>query len=843
MRWSVVPDSWTSRPPVRQAAAIGVLCLVALILGLNAWLISGALVPLHWQRDGDYLLLAPRLPVLAAEIAVALLLLSILWWLLARRSSDAVADSSARRATPAAVLTPLLLLAFPIVAVGLLATPLRHLARPWLFLGIDLQWLLVTVALLLAARELSGGTVRAPEWLQRVRTSRRSWLELWLAALLIATSLLFSPGLRFQAMLFGDEPKYVRYLENWYRGRGFDIENIAPLSELPPDEPSHLWRNVALVGPALAQVASDLGQDLRHVLDPEVPASPRSPRGKDTFIPGKRGGVYQIHGPGMSLMLLPGYLIDRALLLRPGEYSDEFPLFIYGTQASVLLLYALWGVLVFRFLSWWTGRVALSWTLAAVAMVSQPVASYAYQYYPEVLAGCVIAVLARSLLTAEGRAADVRLWHGLLVGYLPWIHVRFGLVVLVAAAAVLLARRDLKRLVPFAVGLLVPLVALAVYDYHVTGRPWPLFLLDDVELFYPSHVVRGLLGFAFDRYWGLVGLAPIYLLALAGVWPAARRQPAALALLVALVLGLAVPAAGHGWKGGAATPMRLVVSLVPLGMALVAESWMAAGDSRWARAVFTVLTVLSIENGLTLNSHHARPVPDLADQSVSAWKPALLLPDFDRVDWPTDPLLWIWLALSVALVVWSIYALRRAKSSATPAASHVRWTAACAVSILLVGTIGSITAAATGVAWLDRYAMPEDQARRQAATYILSKPRAFSWSAFQGRVPAASLIPNPRDYDLEIDVAPRTVEVGQEVSISVAAIGRREQSVWGRVAVEFDDGTPLHGLPFFRRVSLQHTFDRPGRYHVTAVLAPMGRPAVEREFTVTVRRARAERTD
>jgi len=108
--------------------------LFATIIALNGWLRSGCLVPYLVEREPDYLLLLP----------------SPLWlavWLVASAATLAVVRRFIQH------LTPILLLTLPLVAVGLLATPLRDAAGPWIYLFVDMFWWLVAAVVVLIALE------------------------------------------------------------------------------------------------------------------------------------------------------------------------------------------------------------------------------------------------------------------------------------------------------------------------------------------------------------------------------------------------------------------------------------------------------------------------------------------------------------------------------------------------------------------------------------------------------------------------------------------------------------------------------------------------------------------
>ena len=114
---------------------------------------------------------------------------------------------------------------------------------------------------------------RASSWFERVatRAGLARWPELTLCAVLAVAALATSPGFRFQSDLNGDEPKYLRFDENWYRGQGLDIDTFPDIDELPAGYQPNLGGNVRRVVFGVAQSARDLVADiLRRLLETEA---------------------------------------------------------------------------------------------------------------------------------------------------------------------------------------------------------------------------------------------------------------------------------------------------------------------------------------------------------------------------------------------------------------------------------------------------------------------------------------------------------------------------------------------------------------------------------------------
>ena len=400
--------------PGSSISAGAFLCLLAFLLGLTGWLFTSARVSfVDPDRDTvDYVLVARpssqlvmwylgALGLLGLSLAVA-----VRRWFQLRRWQDTFAWPVVGS------LAPILILVLPLVAIGMLATPLARAAPPWIYLFVDLRWWLLaaTIALLAgAAAERSGRTI-GPR--ARIMPAPLVW-ELLTAATLLAAALAFSPKDRFDPAVVGDEPKYIRYLENWYRGRGTDIDNLVPIQKLPVDYQPQVLRNVGHAVEALSIIVTDLFSDARRLAG--LPAPPRpgpaSSHG-DAFIKGQHGGVYQVHNPGLSLLLFPGYFLDRFVLTWSSHSFAQGPAHLYATNVVMLSMYLLWGLALFRLLSSHTSDPALSFAVACIALLSLPATAFAYQYYPEVAGGLLLVVVTRYVSHADryGILAGVRIW-------------------------------------------------------------------------------------------------------------------------------------------------------------------------------------------------------------------------------------------------------------------------------------------------------------------------------------------------------------------------------------------------------------------------------------------------
>ena len=760
--------------------------LFAAVIALNGWLRTAVLVPYLVEREPEYLLLLP----------------SPLWlavWFLATAAILIVVRRAIRQ------LTPILLLTLPLVAVALLASPLRRAAGPWLYLGFDLFWWLVAsvVALIVIERRSS---LSIP--------SRSRWgFQLALAVLLLASSLLASPRLRFQSVLVGDEPKYLRYLENWYRGQGMDVSRLGPIADLPPGESSHVTMNLARLGRALADESRDLTTDA-------APGRASSQGG--WFVDGKRGGVYQVHNPGISFLLFPGYLIDRTVSATQ-LWHPQFPTNLYGTGTIVLLLYLLWSLSTFRLLYSHTHHAALSWIIAAILFLSLPVAAFAYQYYPEVAAGLIVTLLVRYTTVAADRRELAAAGHGLLAGFLPWLHLRFApLTVLAVVVFALTRRRDRPALASFGAGLVVPLAALALYDYHVTGSPmpWSLYaLMPDAALFSAARAWRDFPAMWLDRTWGLIGHAPIYICALPGFWLLWRKSPRIAIVVVLSIAAIAVPAAGHGYTGAFTTPSRLIAAVLPLLALPMAETVLAYASSRAFVAAFALLGVISVQNGLTYNVHLIKSEASLHAATIGGWLFPLLLPDLEAPSRFTQPALLIWLAFVFGLLAFPM--VTRAGASTSRLRS---WTGVVATVVAAFAVMSAAIGAVTGARGRPDYTLNAGDARDRLIHFNLTEQPALAWSSTNGPVDVKTYFPNPEGTTFTLAVTPNDPVAGAPIELAVEVRRPGNRPGWGTASVAFGDGSSPVQVAIEGSAYARHTYALPGDYEISVELQLWGLP-------------------
>ena len=242
--------------------------------------------------------------------------------------------------------------------------------------------------------------------------------------------------------------------------------------------------------------------------------------------------------------------------------------------------------------------------LAAVAIgaATHPLLTWAVQIYPDLLVAAAVVTIAR--LVAGARTRRGLLVPAVLTGTLPWLTTRADFLALGIGTALLLlcarsAARDRRRLaaaaglLPVAAALAAPLVVLSLVNWSLFGLPMPgagFYLIRDQQDVLSAAPFRGAVGLLFDRTYGLMGIAPIYLMGFVGAGAlGARSRHASGAALAALVLGGAfhfafVANLAH-WHSDWAPASRNFVPLLPLLAVLLAAGIEAFVRARAPRAL------------------------------------------------------------------------------------------------------------------------------------------------------------------------------------------------------------------------------------------------------------------
>lgn len=735
------------------AASLSILCFCAAAFG--------TFLPLRDEGGIQYLYVWPGPLPLVAAAAAAVAFVAAVYLAVAQvaRRHGAEAHAAARSGRWLQPVT-----ALGAVALGVLpAVPgAGEYGAPVAYLLYDLRWWWAAVL-------ISWTAVRADRLLRDpmrnalvalgARVGGRWRLPVLTGLLFLAVvawAIVTTPHLRFSADLHGDEPKYVRYCELWFQGGGLEITGKKQLTDADVARVPQLHRTVALfVSGCLRDARAFLGDLRQFAGDPDAFRWNRA-RGESGFLSGKDGGLYQKYQPGASAFLFPGYVVDRMLPgMKPG-YQDEFPAALPMTNLMMLLVFGACAAVLFHVLRHALATSdALAWWWAAAAMTTLPTGAFAFQLYPELPGLLLFLASALFVLFQAGRASTVTAaLAGAAAGGLAWLHPRFLLLSLVVAATGVARTHGTTRR-SFAAACALVYASVGAYAYHVTGSWMPTALWDATDpegALVMAGLPLNLAAYALHRVWGVLPHAPILIAALPGLVLLARDSRVHALFICAAVLALAIPAAGHTLSAAGGTPGRLVMAGVPILIWPVALFIRRYWSSAAVRAATVLLLVVSVESAVSYNRHHRHKAVGVMHAATSSgWRLNLAFPVISEDGW--------------------LY----------------------------------------GGWYRDDY-LPEDAAaRRQAAEALLAQSRcALCFTSRASAIDWRWLEPNPaRDIRVENHVDGRTSNV------HVALVGDGPGAGFGRMRVEFGDGsvTPWMALVGERR--LTHTYDAPGEYRVS----------------------------
>ena len=278
------------------------------------------------------------------------------------------------------------------------------------------------------------------------------------------------------------------------------------------------------------------------------------------FLERGRGGVvYSIHSPGLPALMLPGYAVAGH----------------WGALATVGVVAALAALAVFDLAATIASPPIALATWAAIAFTI-PFGLHSWLLFPEMPAALLMAWVALWVWRDGPDRPWPWVWRGVALSLLPWLHMKFSLLLLVSG--LWLAYRLWPR-VRLVVALLAPigvsgLLWLASF-YVMYGDVNPAAAYGyaaGADLSW-LNIPRGLLGLSFDQEYGLLPYSPIFAVAALGGWALARRPDTrgyVVGVLLVIAPFLATTTQYYMWWGGNSVPARFVVPILPLLAPLIA---------------------------------------------------------------------------------------------------------------------------------------------------------------------------------------------------------------------------------------------------------------------------------
>ncbi len=390
-------------------------------------------------------------------------------------------------------------------------------------------------------------------------------------------------------------------------------------------------------------------------------------------------GDHSIHGVGLPLLLLPAYALGGVL----------------GAKLWLALLVGLTPLAVYRVAQVFLPDTGWSITIALLIGLGQPFVTASGQIYPDLIAGLIMFwLLGRGAGGGGQEAGGRRVWvDGILLGYLPWLHIKFLLPAMIicltcgqetgggrreAGGGGQVARGggQVAKFLGF-LPLVISLCGLGCYNQWAFGFPLGPYQPGDVTSSL-TQIAMIFLGLHIDRMQGLFIHVPLLLLGVFGLafFIAEQRR---LALSVGLVyLTVMLPHAAHtNWYGGTSFAGRFFWSTALLWCfpLLSAMRYLTARRRFWLAICLLIATSLTqvvflakvlIPNNYTYNSTldgtanwlASNPYSDFFD--LPAYQRAQFLPSFRDIDtYLRSPINWVFVGMLVGLAVAGYCALRR----------------------------------------------------------------------------------------------------------------------------------------------------------------------------------------
>jgi hypothetical protein len=456
--------------------------------------------------------------------------------------------------------------------------------------------------------------------------------------------------------------------------------------------------------------------------------------------------IYSIHPIGIAVLFAPVYAL--------GGYA--------GVIAGLIVMAAIAAAIAWR----WTvatlnapGAATFAW--AAVALTA-PFLLNSFAVYPEIAAGLAVIFAFVWTLPDERQRPGFARWvaAGLAIASLPWLSTKYAPMSAALLVIVLLRvsktplriepaslLRNTKAWTVIAI-YAISLAAWFAFFYAYWGTPLPMAPYGSMVQTSPLTLRKGGPGLLFDQEYGLLALAPVYILAATGLyrmWRSGgplRRQAIEITFIFTPLL--ATVGAFGVWWGGASAPGRPIVSGLLLLCLPIATAFRAAPATSPLRAgqhlllwisIGIALTLLIAEDGLVIGNARDN-TSALLEYWSPRWELWTLAPTFiSQASWAIGALhaAW-WLAVAFA----AAFVLARSRVTRPGLSALVAASALAAALIVIAVTMPWLPANPPGT-----------------HVDLGARARLDALDGFDARVRPAAMVYDPLRRGASAEVVPR----------------------------------------------------------------------------------------
>ncbi|MBN2383306.1 hypothetical protein JXQ70_10520 [bacterium] len=275
-----------------------------------------------------------------------------------------------------------------------------------------------------------------------------------------------------------------------------------------------------------------------------------------------QGGVrYSTHPVGLAFLIAPAYYLlgYRGVVLFMNMCAALLAVQLFLLSRSVL-----------KGSSW----AYYIWVLVCFA---PPLLPYSAKVFPELPAALLCAYVYRVIVTGKPLTSGSSVFVMISLAALPWLQQRFIILALLLALDLVVRNwSNIKAWTVIVGGYCLSMVGLMLFYQVLYGNPLPSAPYTSIGMdtiwSWDTFIGHGMWGLLFDQEYGILVYAPVFLLALGGLYLKFRRSCPDAFFWMAMFLSVYIPAGGFTlkWFGSWAPMGRYMVVLIPLLVELIA---------------------------------------------------------------------------------------------------------------------------------------------------------------------------------------------------------------------------------------------------------------------------------